>query len=142
MDFVEKAVLVNGVGLKENADQGGRRQVTILEQEVWDSLMKQVHETIPPSARRANLLVSRISLARSRKRILLIGDCRIRILGETKPCERMEEICVGLQKVMSQRWAGGVFGEVLVGGEITVGDFVTWSDEEGDLLDEKGNGKK
>jgi MOSC domain-containing protein YiiM len=142
MDFVEKAVLVNGVGLKENADQGGRRQVTILEQEVWDSLMKQVHETIPPSARRANLLVSRISLARSRKRILLIGDCRIRILGETKPCERMEELYVGLQKVMSKGWAGGVFGEVLEGGEITVGDFVTWSDEEGDLLDEKGNGKK
>ena len=121
MDLVEKAVLVNGKGLKGNADQGGRRQVTILEQEVWDSLMKQVHETMPPSARRANLLVSQFSLARSRKRILLIGDCRIRILGETKPCERMEELCVGLQKVMSKGWAGGVFGEVLEGGKLLLG---------------------
>jgi len=142
MDLVQRALLVDGKGLQGNADQGGRRQVTILEQEVWSLLMQQVQGTLPPSARRANLLVRQLPLARSRKRILSIGDCRIRILGETKPCERMEELCVGLQKIMSKGWAGGVFGEVLVGGEISVGDSVSWCDEELDLWSENGNEKK
>ena len=67
-----------------------------------------------------------MSLKKSRKRTLLIGCCRIRILGETKPCERMEETWEGLQEAMRQSWAGGAFGEVLDDGEILVGDLVSW----------------
>ena len=39
----------------------------------------------------------------------------------------------GLQKVMSKWWAGGVVGKVLEGGDISVGDSVSWCDEELDL---------
>jgi MOSC domain-containing protein YiiM len=72
------------------------------------------------------LLLSGIRLIKSRQRILGIGACRIRILGETKPCERLEEACPGLQKAMYTDWAGGAFGEVLDEGEIAVGDMVRW----------------
>lgn len=126
MDSVEHATLEMDSGLVGNANQGGRRQVTIIEREVWEELMKEVQGTLPPSARRANLLISGLSLKKSRKRILLIGRCRIRILGETKPCERMEETWSGLQKAMGEPWAGGAFGEVLDDGEILVGDPVSW----------------
>ena len=129
MNFVESAMLEMGMGLIGNANQGGRRQITIIEQEVWEQLMGEVQMTLPPSVRRANLLISGLSLKKSRKRILLIGCCRIRILGETKPCERMEEICEGLQKAMRQSWTGGAFGEVLDNGEILVGDLVSWVEE-------------
>ena len=126
MDAVEGAILKAQQGLAGNTDQGGRRQVTLVEREVWQALMAQVGATLPPSIRRANLLLSGIRLVKSRKRILGIGACRLRILGETKPCERMEEACPGLQKAMYAEWAGGAFAEVLDDGAIAVGYVVRW----------------
>jgi MOSC domain-containing protein YiiM len=118
--------MVAGKGIVGNADQGRRRQVTIIEREVWEDLMRRVGGELPPSARRANLMVSGTPLAASRGRVLRIGTCRIRILGETKPCEMVESAHPGLRIAMYPDWRGGAFGEVLDSGEIALGDPVTW----------------
>ncbi len=128
MDPVSRAALKAGQGMEGNADQGGKRQVTLLEQEIWDRLMAEVGASLDPAARRANLLLSGIRLANTRGQILLVGDCRIRIYGETRPCEQMEEAWPGLQSAMRDNWAGGAFGEILDDGEITVGAAVRWLD--------------
>jgi MOSC domain-containing protein YiiM len=128
MDATERATLRAQRGLVGNADQGRRRQVTLMEQARWQALMEAVGASLPPATRRANLLLSGIQLARSRKRLLCIGTCRIQILGETKPCERMEEAWPGLKHVMYDNWGGGAFGEVLDDGDIAVGDPVYWLD--------------
>jgi MOSC domain-containing protein YiiM len=126
MDSVSSGTLVAGRGLVGNADQGRRRQVTIIEQEVWQRLMRQLGASVPPSARRANLMVSGIRLAESRDRIIRIGFCRLRVAGETRPCERMDDALPGLRTALGVDWAGGVFAEVLDDGGIAVGDEVTW----------------
>jgi MOSC domain-containing protein YiiM len=129
MDAVTSGTLVAGRGLVGNADQGRRRQVTLIEQESWDRLMRELNASISPAARRANLLLSGVPLAQSRDRILRVGDCRLLIRGETKPCEQMEEALPGLRRAMSLDWGGGVFAEVLDDGEIVVGDEVVWDGE-------------
>ena len=128
MDSVPSAKLIAGQGIAGNADQGGKRQVTIIEQEVWDQLMEQVGGSQPASARRANLMVSGIRLVDSQDRILRVGSCRIRIHGEARPCGRMEEAVEGLSGAMRGGWLGGAYGEVVKGGEISVGDSVYWEE--------------
>lgn len=126
MDPAEQATLKANQGLVGNANQGGKRQVTIIQKDVWDTLMAAVGAELSPSARRANLMVSGVNLANSRHRVLQVGNCRIRIYGETKPCEQMDKAWPGLQEAMRDNWAGGAFGKILDNGHITVGDPVRW----------------
>jgi MOSC domain-containing protein YiiM len=127
MDPANAATLVAGRGIVGNADRGGRRQVTLIDLERWRELMDQVGAELETSARRANLVIDTLDLFDSRGRILRIGDVRLHILGETRPCERMDEAFPSLRSVMRVRWGGGAFGEVLHGGDIAVGDVVEWS---------------
>lgn len=129
MDAVREARLVAGRGIAGNANQGGKRQVTIIAREAWDAATRDLGDPVPPTTRRANLLVSGVELANTRRRILRIGRVRIRIYGETKPCWQMEEAHTGLQAALRPDWRGGVFGEVLDDGEIVVGDRVLWEEE-------------
>ena len=108
MDAADDARLVAGRGIVGNANQGGRRQVTLIEREVWADLMRSLDGTLPPWRRRANLMVSGTALARTRGRVLRVGAVRLRIGGETRPCERMDEAVPGLQAAMRRTpWSGG-----------------------------------
>ncbi|MCB9058713.1 MAG: sulfurase [Calditrichae bacterium] len=126
MDPVEHAELVQQKGIISNANQRGRRQVTIIELETWERLMHVLNADLNPSTRRANFMISGLSLLNSRGKILKIGECRIKINGETKPCEQMETALPGLLKQMWPNWQGGAFGEILNDGSVSKGDAVSW----------------
>ena len=123
---MDRVTLVAGRGMAGNANQGGRRQVTLLSRERWDAVMAQLGATLEPRARRANVVLSGVDLENTRGRVLRIGACRLRVNGETKPCEQMEAALSGLQAAMRPQWGGGAFAEILDGGEIAVGDAVAW----------------
>jgi MOSC domain-containing protein YiiM len=124
MDSQRTAVLETDRGIAGNADRGGRRQVTLLSEERWAELMRRVGADRGPEGRRANIVLSGIVLENTRGRTLQIGQCRLRIGGETRPCELMEEMAPGLQAAMREHWGGGAFAEVLKGGQIALGDAV------------------
>lgn len=126
MDPVHTAILDTGAGIRSNANRGGRRQVTIIAAERWDAVCATLGTAVPPSTRRANLMVSGIDLENTRGRLLRIGSVQLRISGELRPCWQMEEAHKGLQAAMDPHWGGGVFAEVIDGGEISVGDPVAW----------------
>jgi MOSC domain-containing protein YiiM len=128
MDEVTEATAVAGQGLAGNVDRSRRRQITIIEREIWEALMRQLDAGISPSNRRANLMMSGVWLSDTRGRTLRVGAVRLAIGGETTPCERMDEALPGLRDAMRPNWGGGVFAEVLDDGVITVGDTVSWEE--------------
>ena len=127
MDPVDKARVVAGKGIVGNANQGGKRQVTILSAKHWQQVTAFLDEAPDPRSRRANLLVSDVDFENSHGKILKIGSVRVRIYGETRPCEQMEKAAPGLKAAMQAPFGGGAFGEILDDGEIAVGDPVELS---------------
>ncbi|WP_373061502.1 MOSC domain-containing protein [Gemmatimonas sp.] len=132
MDPVASARLQAQRGLVGNANQGGRRQITLLEAERWAEHLSAVSRdgdpAMGPERRRANVLVRGFPLVNSRGRVLRIGSVRVQIAGETKPCHQMDEVCDGLQAAMRPDWGGGAFAIVLDDGEIAIGDTIGWDD--------------
>lgn len=126
MDPAERVQAVEGEGIEGDVNLGrGSRQVTVIEQEVFDRLRDELPNALP-AMRRANVMVSGVRLEESRGRLLALGDVRIRIVGETVPCGRMEEQCAGLQEALRPGWGGGAYGRVEQGGELEVGAEAGW----------------
>ena len=129
MDAVDVATLVEGRGVQDSANFGSHRQVTLISLERWLEILSELGADVDPSARRADLMVSGVDLESSRGRLLTIGSCLLRVGGEVKPCERMDEAWRGLRAAMAPHWGGGAWGEVLRGGDISVGEPVSWHAE-------------
>ncbi|HED09406.1 MAG TPA: MOSC domain-containing protein [Caldithrix abyssi] len=120
---------ITDAGLEGNANQGGKRQITIIEEENWQAMMDELGADLAPWQRRANVMVSGFPLKESKGRVLQLGEISIRIEGETRPCERMDEALPGLREAMKPEWRGGVYGRILNDGTIKVGDTVRWREE-------------
>jgi MOSC domain-containing protein YiiM len=122
---VTTAVAGAGNGLEGDHAKGPKRQVTLLSREAWEATCAQLGQTLDPGVRRANLLVEGVELKETQGQTITVGDVRIRLTGETDPCTQMDDAVPGLLKALVPDWRGGVFGEVLNDGTLTVGDAVT-----------------
>lgn len=126
MDPVMFAEAVPGRGLAGNANQGGKRQVTIIDEARWREALDELGVHVDPSARRANVMLSGIDLEQMRGRLLRIGACVVRIYNETRPCEQMDDAQPGLRTALMPRWRAGAYGEIVEGGVIRIGDDAAW----------------
>lgn len=107
-------------------DRGGsqRRAVTVLSKESWTEACEAVEKSLPWTTRRENLLVEGLSLDHSKGHTLQIGEIKLEVTGETRPCDIMEAACSGLREALKSSWRGGITCQVVEPGKIQVGDVV------------------
>ncbi len=127
MEEMQQAAISVEAGL--TGDSKGRkfprRQITLMERELWDAALHTLgNPDLPWTARRANLLVEGISLPRGIGSVIGIGPVRLEVTAQTTPCARMDEIWQGLRRALAPDWRGGVTALVIAGGEIALGDPV------------------
>jgi MOSC domain-containing protein YiiM len=120
MKRVDEAELVAGQGIAGNANQGGWRQVTVIDEESWHQATEELGKDVDPAARRANIMIRGLDLEGTSGRKLVIGGCVVLIRGENPPCRLMKE----MQEPLRSHWRAGVFGQIVQGGTIRVGDQV------------------
>ncbi|HJZ88854.1 MAG TPA: MOSC domain-containing protein [Polyangia bacterium] len=121
---VESVEACASKGLLGDRRRGVKRQVTLLAAEDWAAAVGEVGGMAPAEDRRANLLVSGLPLGPTIGRRLRIGTVVVHVGGETAPCARMDEVLPGLRRALGPGCRGGVFGTIVVGGFLQVGDRV------------------
>jgi MOSC domain-containing protein YiiM len=111
-------------GIVQDYRGTGLRQVTFLDLGQWQEVLDELGIALPWYTRRANVLIEGIDLPATVGWRLQVGACRFAIGGETTPCDRMDELQPGLRRILTPALRGGVWGKVLQGGVLHVGDEV------------------
>ena len=111
-------------GIVQDYRGTGRRQVTFLASAQWRQVMEALGVDLPWHTRRANLFIEGCDLHTAVGGRLQIGDCHFAIEGETEPCQRMDELQAGLRQALAPNMRAGVWGKVVQGGRLEVGQSV------------------
>jgi MOSC domain-containing protein YiiM len=111
-------------GLEGDHRRAGHRAVTVLSLELWKRALADAGAELPPETRRANVVVSGVDLPAALGKRLRLGEVEIEVLGEVRPCERMDEAHPGLRRALEVEMRGGVHGRVLRPGTLYTGDPV------------------
>lgn len=125
MQLVEQCHVLAKRGIDTENRPHGKREVTLLSAEAWAAVCRELGADLPWHMRRANFLVEGIDLAGMIGNTISLGEVRIHVHGETKPCGIMDEQHKGLCQALVPDGRGGVFGQVTTEGTVRVGDRVT-----------------
>jgi len=124
---VDSALLIADTGIEGDhraARRGGKRQVTLIQQEHLGAIAALAGlAAVDPALLRRNLVVSGISLAALKDRCFRIGEAVLEGTGDCQPCSRMEDN-LGPGGYNAMRGHGGITARVLQGGLVRIGDTV------------------
>lgn len=110
--------------LKGDHGSTRRRGLTLLASSQWQQVTRELGVDLPWHTRRANVLVETDMLASLIGHTIRVGQVRVRIHGETTPCDEMDQLHSGLKAILTPDCRGGIYGHILDNGRIRVGDMV------------------
>jgi MOSC domain-containing protein YiiM len=122
MRELKEATACAGGGLSGDNPSSPRRGVTLLCAPQWRQVNTELGTSLPWHTRRANLLVDCPTLEPLIGLTVAIGQVKIRIEGETKPCSVMDAAHAGLMTALKINCRGGVHGRIITDGVMRVGD--------------------
>lgn len=130
MREVGSATAVAGKGLQGDRYTGGsgKRGVTLIQAEHLPVIAALAgHAAIEAATLRRNLVVAGIPLLALKGRRFRIGEVLLEGTEPCDPCSRMEA-ALGAGGFNAMRGMGGLCARILEGGELQIGDAVTWVD--------------
>jgi MOSC domain-containing protein YiiM len=133
LQAVEQIEAVTGRGLagdryflKEgtfSSKDGPDREVTLIESEALDALLRDYEITLEPDQARRNLLTRGVPLNHLVGREFTVGDVVLRGLRLCEPCGHLEKLTLkGVLKGLSHR--GGLRAQIVRGGLLRKGDTI------------------
>ncbi len=132
LDIVQKAECITDFGIRGDRSaekQGGKRQVTLIQQEHLPVIASCLHMAeVSPELLRRNLLISGINLLALKDKVFSIGPVIMEYTGLCPPCSFMEET-LGNGGYNAMRGHGGITARILTDGVINVGDTVRMVEE-------------
>jgi len=112
-------------GLDGDVPSRPDRGITFLSSKQWSDVTGELDVSLPWHTRRANVLIDCDSLQHLIGRQIRAGQVTVSVIAETKPCGLMDEIHNGLRNALTPACRGGVYGRILQGGPLAVGDPIT-----------------
>ena len=114
-----------GSGVGSFSDwEGGGRHVTLIEEEALEAIARESKLELPAAGARRNLTTRGVALNHLVGRKFRVGAVTLAGIRLCEPCEHLEAVSgvQGVIKALLHR--GGLRAEVVLGGEIRVGDEI------------------
>ncbi len=119
----EALILATGLQGDHRASPG-KRAVSLIQAEHLQAIAAFAGlDHLDPAILRRNIVVSGINLLALRKIEFQIGDATLKGTGPCAPCTRMEQ-ALGQGGFNAMRGHGGITAEVIVEGQVRIGDQV------------------
>jgi MOSC domain-containing protein YiiM len=119
---VDELEIEAGRGIVGDHSHGRLRHVTVVFVEDWSEASRRLGRAIDPIARRANVLVSGGGGSRYARSQLFLGTVLLQMKGVVTPCPVMDRAAPGLAAALREGNLAGVWGRVLQGGTLHLGD--------------------
>lgn len=128
MREIQRAEAAVDGGLAGDLASSPERGITFIAAGQWREATTLLKVDLPWHTRRANVLIEAGSLAHLIGKTVVLGEVRVAIKDETRPCGLMDQLHAGLKDALKPERRGGVHGQVLAGGAFSVGDAVMLAD--------------